>query len=110
MKIITKIKIEFISYYFPLFIMFYIIPILKSIRYLKVFNLISEDIILITDENIIKYNVDSKDKYIILSFNYTINQNNIDLINFAQYPSNNEGYFLCRIQQYIYIISNKNDS
>ena len=110
MKIITKIKIEFISYYFPLFIMFYIIPILKSIRYLKVFNLISEDILLITDENIIKYNIDSKDKYIILYFNYTINQNNIDLINFAQYPSNNEGYFLCRIQQYIYIISNKNDS
>ena len=97
--------------YFFLHIYFIVlIPTIKTIIYLSAFNLISDDILLITDDGIIIYNTNSKNQNLIKSFNYTVDSNLKSLMNFAQYPSTEEGYIFCRVDTHFYIISNIDNS
>ena len=96
--------------YFFLFMFFALISTIKSIIYLNAFNLISDDILLITDDGIIIYNTNSKNQNLIKSFNYTVDSNLKSLMNFAQYPSTEEGYIFCRVDTHFYIISNIDNS
>ena len=102
-----KIRLKkscFILFYL---IAFMIIPMFKSIRYLYPFNLISQDILLVTDEGIIIYNIDTNTPTFIETDNYIeIDDTKMIYINFDQYPSNVEGYIFCRVDKYIYVISN----
>ena len=105
--LILKIKKCFFLFYM-LFTM--IFPIINSIIYLTAFNLISEDILLLTDDGIIIYNIDSKNQKLIKSFNYTVDNNFKTYMNFGQYPSTEEGYIFCRVDTHFYIISNIDNS
>ena len=96
--------------YFFLFMFIALISTIKSIIYLNAFNLISDDILLITDDGIIIYNTNSKNQNLIKSFNYTVDSNLKSLMNFAQYPSTEEGYIFCRVDTHFYIISNIDNS
>ena len=97
--------------YFFLHIYFIVlIPTIKTIIYLSAFNLISDDILLITDDGIIIYNIVLGNKILINSFNYTIDYNLKSLMNFVQYPSNEEGYIFCSVNTHFYIISNIDNS
>ena len=83
-----------------------ILKTIKSFKFFRAYNLISDDILLVTDEGIIKYNIESTNQSLITSINYNIDGiEDLEYINFVQYSSADEGYIFCRTGKYIYIIS-----
>ena len=66
------------------------------------FNLNSNYVVFITTEGIIKYDPDTKEETTMIDFGLSINGGE-KYISFAQFPSDDNGYFFCRIKQYIYI-------
>ena len=98
------LKIKFLLFYI---IIIYILPKVKLIKYFKAYNLEeSEDILIISDEGIIKYNIDSEYKEIITLLNFTIEDSTLEFIDFAQYTSYEGGYIFCRVDKYLFIIDN----
>ena len=80
-----------------------IIP-LHSFLYFKAYNLISSDkIILITDEGIIAYDSQLDEFTDILTSSLIGGKDNLKSISFAQSPSENGGYFYCRLKKNIYL-------
>ena len=81
------------------------VPI-ASFKYFKAFNILSNDILLVTDIGIIKYNVESNSQYLIASYNNIINSDGtLEFITVSQFSSDDGGYIVCRINEYIYILS-----
>ena len=76
----------------------------KSFKYFKAFNILSNDLLLISDEGIIKYNTESDTQNLVVSSNL-VSESNLEYITFSQFPSNEGGYIICRINEYIYILS-----
>ena len=68
----------------------------------KAFNLLTNDIIIISDEGIIKYDLQLGTKSLILSNNITFY---FDRISFAQFPLDEGGYIICRINSVAYVLS-----
>ena len=82
-----------------------IIP-LQSFKFFKPYNLLSNDdeILLITDEGIIKYNSQSNTLTTLKELSTEIiNENCLKTISFGQSPSSEGGLIFCRIKNYIYI-------
>ena len=102
-------------YLFKKTLFFVIINVLiigtSSFKYYKAFNLLSKNILLITDEGFIKYDLQSNIQTVIKLLNDTsINANyEIDFISFAQFASEDGGYIVGRIRQNIYLFSNNLD-
>jgi len=99
-----KIKNSFIK-----LLLFYIIfiSLLKSIKlflYFRAYNLISNNLLLVTDKGIWKYKIETK-TITEINNNNIASIDDLPLINFVQYSSNDEKYIFCRINNYIYIIS-----
>ena len=81
------------------------VPI-TSFKYFKAFNILSNDILLVTDIGIIKYNIETDSQYLIVSYNNMINTDGtLEFITVAQFSSEDGGYIICRINEYIYILS-----
>ena len=103
----TKIKNEKILCLFLTIIIISFINI-TSFKFFKSFNLFSDNIVLITNEGIIKYEPSSQNQTIVLPFSENIS-NIIDskederFIDFAQFPLDEGGYVFCRINNYIHI-------
>jgi hypothetical protein len=68
------------------------------------FNLHSNYVVFITTEGIIKYDPETKEETTIIDFGSSINEGE-KYISFAQFPSDDNGYFFCRIKQFIYAFS-----
>ena len=80
-----------------------LLPYLKSFTYFKAFSLLSNDVALITDEGIIRYEISTGQKYSIKPSNLIKSENDQDLIPFAQFHLDKGGYVICRIKSTIYI-------
>ena len=94
--------------YLSLFLFFFIIcsMIIPSTLFKKGqgFNLLSNYVVFITTEGIIKYDPETKEEISIIDFGSSINEGE-KYISFAQFPSDDNGYFFCRIKQFIYAFS-----
>ena len=89
--------------YFFLTLFFLLIIHTESFTYFKAFNLLSENILLITDEGIIKYDPLTKNQTLVQSSNLITSINDLDAISFVQSPSDDGGYIFCRLKTYIFI-------
>ena len=76
---------------------------IKSFKYFKAFNLLSNNIIFITDAGIIKYDPESNSQTMIQETNIITSQSEQDYIQFAQSPLDEGGYVFCRLKNYIFI-------
>ena len=76
---------------------------IKSFKYFKAFNLLSNNIIFITDAGIIKYDPESNTQTMIQETNIITSQSEQDYIQFAQSPLDEGGYVFCRLKNYIFI-------
>ena len=80
-----------------------IIPF-QCIRYFKSFLLYSEEILLISDEGILKYDPSINNYSIIQESNLISSENDLDYISFTQSPAEEGGYIFCRLKNYIYMM------
>ena len=78
---------------------------IKNIKYFKAFTILTKDIIIISDEGLFKYQIENKNTTKISDIEYIASIMNVEYISFAQFPSNEGGYILCRINNYILILS-----
>ena len=79
---------------------------IASFKYFKAFNILSNDLLLVTDIGIIKYNIELDSQYLIVSYNNIINTDGtLEFITVSQFSSEDGGYIICRINEYIYILS-----
>ena len=78
-----------------------------SFKYFKAFNILTNDILLVTDVGIIKYNIETDSQSLIVSYNNIINNDGstLEFITVSQFSSDDGGYIICRINEYIYILS-----
>ena len=107
-----KIIIEnnnFKSYLYYIIIFLLIINI-KSFQNFKAFNLISNDIVLITDQGIIKYDTSSNTQTTIKESTIISSLNDQDYISFTQFPENEGGYAICRLKNTIFVYNNNLDN
>ena len=95
---------DYINFYLFLFIFFCMIIPLTFFKLGQGFNLNSNYVVFITTEGIIKYDPETQIETTIIDFGLSINEGE-KYISFAQFPSDDNGYFFCRIKQYIYIFS-----
>ena len=86
------------------FIIYSMISPLTFFKLGQGFNLNSNYVVFITTEGIIKYDPQTQEETTIIDFGLSINQGE-KYISFAQFPSDDNGYFFCRIKQFIYIFS-----
>ena len=89
--------------YFFLTLFFLLIIHTESFTYFKAFNLLSENILLITDEGIIKYDSSTRNQTLVQSSDLISSINDLEKISFVQSPSDEGGYIFCRLKSYIYI-------
>ena len=75
-----------------------------SFKYFKAFNLLSNDLLLISDEGIIKYNTESVYQELIVKSKSLVSDSNLEYITLTQFPSEEGGYIICRINEYIYAL------
>ena len=78
-----------------------------SIKFFKAFTLLSKDILIIGDEGLYKYEIENQKQNIICYIEFPIMSS--DYMSFAQFPSNEGGYILCRINNLLLILSEKSD-
>ena len=89
---------------FLFFIIFYLLIIhIKSFQYFKSFTLFSNDIALITEEGIIKYDQITKNKTLIIPVNLITSNDAKKCISFSQLPSDDGGYIFIRLKNFIYL-------
>ena len=80
-----------------------------SIKYFKAFTLLSKDILIISDGGLYKYEIENKNQKMISDIESIASIMNVEYISFAQFPSNEGGYILCRINNYILILSENSE-
>ena len=97
------------SYNFKLLLFFRIFFLLEvpviSFKYFKAFNILSRDVLLISDEGIIKYNIELDIRYLIVPISMENPSITIEYITVNQFSSDYGGYIICRINEYIYLLS-----
>ena len=99
-----KNYMDYLNYYLFLFIICSMIIPLTLFKLGQGFNLNSNYVVFISTEGIIKYDPETKEETTIIDFGLSINEGE-KYISFAQFPSDDNGYFFCRIKQFIYIFS-----
>ena len=86
-------------------ILFWLSSPINSFKNFKAFNILSKDIIIISDTGLFKYEIENKKQKNISDIQSISSTMNVEYISFAQFPSNEGGYILCRINNYILILS-----
>ena len=92
-----------IKIYFFLFILYLLLNNINSFQFFKEFTLLSDDIALITDQGIIKYDQITKEQTIIQSLSLIKAVDDQNYISFTQLPISDGGYIFIRIKQYVFI-------
>ena len=92
------------------FILFYIIFIslnipLKCYKFFKAFNTLTNDVIILCEQGIIKYDPETELEFIIESYDIFKEERSIEFVSISQFPLSEGGYILCLIQNYIYLLS-----
>ena len=102
-KIIKNEKIYINVYiYFSLIIILFIN--INSIEHFKSFNLLSNDnIVLISNEGIKKYDPSTQSEILIQSTNSISSNDDLKYVAFTQFPLDDGGYIICRLNDYIYV-------
>jgi hypothetical protein len=90
--------------YFFYVAIFLLITYIRTFSNFKPFNLLSNYVVLITDEGILKYNPSSNTHQNVVPSNAISSQNDQNYISFAQFNLDDGGYVICRLNQYIYIL------
>ena len=73
-----------------------------SFKKFEAFNLLTNDKIIISDEGIIKYDLLNGTQNLIIPNSFVFY---FERISFAQFPSNEGGYIICRIHNIVYLLS-----
>ena len=82
-----------------------------SFKYFKAHTLLSNNILLITNEGIIEYDPQSATSKTIMNNSSLIpSDTDQEYISFAQFPSEEGGYIFCRLKEYIYIFDESLDT
>ena len=104
--ILFNIIIHLKQRYILFFIIFISLQIpIKCYQFFKAFNTLTNDIIILCEDGIIKYDPESETQKLIESYNIIKGIGNVEFLSISQFPLNNGGYILCRIQNYIYLLS-----
>ena len=77
----------------------------KSFQFLKTFNTLSNEVIILCEDGIIKYDTKTETQTLIEPYNILKGIGNIKFVSISQFPLEEGGYILCRIQNYISISS-----
>ena len=78
-----------------------LILVMKSFTTFKPFSLSNNNILLVTEEGIYRFNLDSKNKYLINSFDNNIQSYMIENVDINKLSDDEGGYIFCKV--YIYI-------
>ena len=81
-----------------------------SFKYFKAYTLLSNKILLITNDGIIEYDPQSATSKTIMESNLITLDTDQNYISFAQSPSEEGGYVFCRLKEYIYIFDESLDT
>ena len=98
-------KTKSIIYLFIIIIFVLIIPS-QSIKYFKSFTLLSNKIVIISNDGIYLYDPSEEEPTLVQSITFLISTESdadLELISFSQSPLSDGGYFFCRIKANIYI-------
>ena len=79
---------------------------IENFKFFKAFNLLSNDILLVTDEGIENYNPETNEEKPIINITLFDSSGQLSYITFAQFSEEEGGYILCRIQDTIFFIKN----
>jgi len=88
-----------------LIIFILLINVVKCYQLLKTFNTLSNDVIILCEDGIIKYDTKTETQTLIEPYNILKGIGNIKFVSISQFPLEEGGYILCRIQNYIYLLS-----
>ena len=81
-----------------------------SFKYFKAHTLLSNNILLITNDGIIEYDPQSATSKTIMVSDLITSNNDLEFTSFAQFPSEEGGYIFCRLKEYIYIFDESLDT
>ena len=88
------------------YIIIYLLLInIKSFQNFNAFTLLSNDILLITDVGIFKYNPSTDTQTIIKSSNIISSQDDQNYISVSQFTENEGGYIICRLKKTIFVFN-----
>lgn len=85
-----------------LIIFFSLVFSITPFQQFEAYNLLTNDIIIISDEGIIKYDLQFGAQNLIIPNNFTFY---FERISFAQFPLDEGGYIICRIHNIVYLLS-----
>ena len=97
------------NFVYILFTIFLIIPNIYSVKFFRAYNLLSQELLLISDEGILLLNSESGEKTTIESFNNIItSEEDLQFVSFNQ-PSYLDQNIICRVKEYIFVYSPLDD-
>ena len=79
---------------------------IENFKFFKAFNLLSNDILLVTNEGIINYNPETNNQKEIINKTLFSSSEALSFITIAQFSEEEGGYILCRIQDTFFFIQN----
>ena len=82
-----------------------LILIIYSFISFKAYNLLNQNILLVTDEGIYRYNLESQNKYLIGAYDEVLESGVIENVEISKLSDNEGGYIFCKVYIYIYIIT-----
>ena len=85
------------------FILIFLLNLFQSFKYFRAYTLFSKDILLITDEGIIKYISTNKEQIKVKESNLISSENYLDYISFSQLSLVEGGYIFARLNNHIFI-------
>ena len=86
-----------------------LITIIKSFITFKEFNLFNGNFLLVTDDGIYRFNLNTQNKSLINSFDNDVDYEMIDYVDIKKLSDDDGGYIFCKVSKYIYIISKNAD-
>ena len=86
------------------------IIIIKPFNFFKPFNLLNNNILLVTEEGIYRFNLESQNAILIYFFEKKVDMLIVENSDINKLSDDKGGYIFCKIDQYIYIISKNADS
>ena len=76
----------------------------KCFKLLKTFNTLTNDVIILCEDGIIKYDTKTGNQTLIEPYDILKGVGNIKFVSMSQFPLEEGGYILCKIQEYIYLL------